>query len=161
MSTPSAEPLGNRRPFVGLAGGRKPVPFIPVTVRAAAEETGGAFEVFELGIPAGAVRGAAAEGPPPHVHREHEEAFYILEGELTFLLGDDRAVAPKGTLVVVPRGTRHGFSGKAGSRFLVVGIPGGLAGFFEELGAGLAAGRTDADMRAALAGKYDSYPEVR
>ena len=159
MSTLDAKPLGTRLPFVGLAGGRKPVPFIPVTVRAAAAETGGAFEVFEIGIPAGAVRDV--EVVPPQVHREHEEAFYILEGELTFLLGDDRAVAPKGTLVVVPRGTRHGFSGTAGSRFLVVLIPGGFAGFFEELGAGLAAGRTDADMRAALAGKYDSYPEVR
>jgi len=154
-----SEPPRDHRPFVGLAGERKPVPFIPVTIRAAAAETGGAFDVFEMGIPAGAVRDV--EVVSPQVHREHEEAFYVLEGELTFLLGDDRAVAPKGTLVVVPRGTRHGFSGKAGSRFLVVAIPGGFAGFFEELGAGLAAGRTDADMRAALAGKYDSYPVVR
>jgi hypothetical protein len=43
---------------------------------------------------------------------------------------------------------------------LIFAIPGGLAGFFEELGAGLAAGHADADLRAALAGKYDSYPEV-
>jgi len=36
-----------------------------------------------------------------------------------------------------------------------------LAGFFEELGAGLAAGRADAEVRGALGGKYDSYPEAR
>ena len=160
MSTLDAERLGKRLPFVGLAEGRKPVPFIPLTVRAAAEDTGGTFEVYEIAVPAGGVRDVVGEGPPPHVHREHEEAFYILEGEFTFLLGADAAAAPKGTLVVVPRGTRHGFSGKAGSRALVFAIPGGLAGFFEELGAGLAAGHADAEMRTALAGRYDSYPDV-
>jgi hypothetical protein len=38
-------------------------------------------------------------------------------------------------------------------------IPGGLEGFFRELGAGLAAGRPSAQIRAELAGKYDSFPE--
>ncbi len=163
MSTRDAESLPNRLPFVGLPEGRKPVPFIPITVRATAEETGGTFEVYELAVPTGRVREVVGEGPPPHVHREHEEAFYILEGEFKFILGDNaaEAVAPKGTLVVVPRGTRHSFSGNAGSRALVLAIPGGLAGFFEELGAGLAAGHADAGLRATLAGKYDSYPEVR
>src|SRR6267143_555909 len=161
MSTLNTEPRRKRLPFVGLAEGRKPVPFIPLTVRANAEETGGTFEVYELAVPAGRVREAVGKGPPPHVHREHEEAFYILDGEFTFILGDGTAVAPKGTLVVVPRGTRHSFSGKEGSRALVVAIPGGLAGFFEELGAGLAAGQADADLRVALAGKYDSYPETK
>ncbi|HEY8656781.1 MAG TPA: cupin domain-containing protein [Candidatus Limnocylindria bacterium] len=160
MSTPNNERRRKRLPFVGLAEGRKPVPFIPITVRAAAEETGGTFELYEVSIPTGKVREVVGKGPPPHVHREHEEAFYILEGEFTFNLGDDAAPAPKGTLVVVPRGTRHSFSGKEGSRALIFAIPGGLAGFFEELGAGLAAGHADADLRRALAGKYDSYPEV-
>ena len=160
MSALSAEPRRNPLPFVGLAEGRKPVSFIPLTVRATAEETGGTFELYEMSIPTGKVREVVGKGPPPHVHREHEEAFYILEGEFTFNLGDDAAPAPKGTIVVVPRGTRHSFSGKEGSRALIFAIPGGLAGFFEELGAGLAAGHADADLRAALAGKYDSYPEV-
>lgn len=161
MSTLHAEGQNGRVPFVGLAEERGPVPFIPVTVRAAAEETGGGFEVYELGIPAGAARDVVGDGPPPHVHREHEEAFYILEGKLTFSFGQETAVAPRGALVVVPRGTRHSFVGEAGSRCLVFAIPGGLAGFFQELGAGLAAGHADAEMRAVLAGTYDSYPEVR
>ena len=80
MSTLHAEQR-KRLPFIGLAEGRKTVPFIPVTVRASVEDTGGMFEAYEIGIPAGAVRKVAGEGPPPHVHREHEEAFYILEGE--------------------------------------------------------------------------------
>jgi mannose-6-phosphate isomerase-like protein (cupin superfamily) len=149
---------GKRRPFVGLAEGRAPVAGIPIIVRAAAEETGGGFEVYEIGIPD--ERLGLGAGPPPHVHREHEEAFYILDGQFTFILGHDSAAAPKGTLIVVPRGTRHHFTGTPGSRALVIAVPGGLAGFFRELGAALAAGRADIDVRAALAGKYDSYPEV-
>jgi hypothetical protein len=37
-------------------------------------------------------------------------------------------------------------------------IPGGLEGFFRELGAGLEAGKPSAEIRAGLAGKYDSFP---
>jgi hypothetical protein len=37
----------------------------------------------------------------------------------------------------VPRGTRHGFTVEAGSKALLFIIPGGLGGFFRELGAGL------------------------
>src|SRR6267143_7200948 len=103
MSTLNTEPRRRRLPFVGLAEGRNPVPFIPLAVRATADETGGTFEVYELAAPAGRVREVVGGGgPPPHVHREHEEAFYILEGEFTFILGDETALASKGTLVSYP-----------------------------------------------------------
>jgi mannose-6-phosphate isomerase-like protein (cupin superfamily) len=151
------EPIADRRPLVGLPGERESVPGIPIVVRARAEETGGAFEVYEVGVPS--ERAGLGAGPPPHTHREHEEVFYVLEGEFEFFVGDDHAAAPMGTLIVVPRGTRHHFRGKPGSRLLVIAIPGGLAGFFEELGTGHEAGRADAEIRAALAGKYDAYPE--
>ncbi len=152
-----AESIADRGPLVGLPGARESVPGIPFVVRARADETGGGFEVYELGVP-GEDAGLGA-GPPPHMHREHEEVFYVLDGEFEFFLGDDRAAAPTGTLVVVPRGTRHHFRGTPGSRLLVIAIPGGLAGFFQELGTGHEAGRADAEIRSALAGKYDSYPE--
>ena len=150
---------GTPRPFVGLSS--QPLPFIPVSIRVNAENTGGAFEIYEVGIPTGHVREAAGDGPPPHVHTEHEEAFYVLDGEFTFTLGDERVVAPKEAVVVVPRGTVHGFSGREGSRALVVASPAGLAGFFEELGAGLAAGHANTDLRATLARKYDAHPAAR
>ena len=46
-----------------------------------------------------------------HVHRDEDDAFYILEGEMTFFFGDedDEAVAPPGTFVLVPPGVEHGF----------------------------------------------------
>ncbi len=152
------EQPGSRAPFIGLPGARDPVPYLPLVVRARADETGGSFEVYGLGVPD--ERLGLGAGPPPHVHRDHEEAFYVLDGEFTFVLGGrEPTVAPRGTLVVVPRGTRHHFTGAPGSRLLVYALPGGLAGFFEELGAAHTAGRADAEVRAALAGKYDSYPD--
>jgi mannose-6-phosphate isomerase-like protein (cupin superfamily) len=150
------EPIADRRPLIGLPGTRKSVPGLPFVVRAHAEETGGVLEVYEVGVPD--ARAGLGAGPPPHVHREHEETFYVLEGEFEFFLDGDRTTAPTGTLIVVPRGTPHNFRGTPGSRLLVVATPGGLAGFFEELAAGHAEGRPDADVRAALAGKYDAYP---
>ena len=44
-----------------------------------------------------------------HVHDDEDDAFYIVEGEMTFLLGDRRVPAPPGTFVLVPPGVLHGF----------------------------------------------------
>ncbi len=46
---------------------------------------------------------------PPHVHDQEEEAFFVLEGDLVFTLGDEEIEAPPGTYVYVPPGVRHGF----------------------------------------------------
>ncbi|HKE81479.1 MAG TPA: cupin domain-containing protein [Solirubrobacteraceae bacterium] len=53
--------------------------------------------------------GAGEPGPDPHVHREHVDAFYVLEGELTFVVGPDaetRRVGPGG-IVAVPPNVAH------------------------------------------------------
>jgi len=70
-----------------------------------------------------------------HVHRDEDDAFYILEGEMTFFFGDedDEAVAPPGTFVLVPPGVRHGFRnpGPGPVRMLNVHAP---AGFDRRIG---------------------------
>jgi quercetin dioxygenase-like cupin family protein len=53
--------------------------------------------------------GPGQRGAQRHVHREHADAFLVLEGELTFHLRDDSRTLPAGTLVVVPPGLVHGF----------------------------------------------------
>ncbi len=118
-------------------------------VKASSAETGGTLEVFEL---------TGRQGPPPHIHRDHDECFYIVKGQLTFVLGDEQVDALEGSVVFIPRGTRHGFKPSEGARALVFVIPGGLEGFFRELGEGILAHRSEADLRDALAGKYDSEP---
>jgi quercetin dioxygenase-like cupin family protein len=53
--------------------------------------------------------GPGQHGAQRHVHREHADAFLVLDGELTFHLRDDSHTLPAGTLVVVPPGLVHGF----------------------------------------------------
>jgi mannose-6-phosphate isomerase-like protein (cupin superfamily) len=50
-----------------------------------------------------------AMGPEPHVHADEDDAFYILDGELTFLLDEGEVAAPAGTFVLVPPGVDHTF----------------------------------------------------
>ncbi|HXV58205.1 MAG TPA: cupin domain-containing protein [Gaiellaceae bacterium] len=73
------------------------------------------------------------DGADLHVHREHTDLFYVLEGELVLRLGpDDRRVpAAPGTLVRIPPLVVHGFrSGSVGTRYLNLHAPGsGFADF--------------------------------
>jgi quercetin dioxygenase-like cupin family protein len=48
-------------------------------------------------------------GPPPHSHVWSDQMLYVIEGEVTFLVGDEVRTGGAGTLVYVPRDTRHGF----------------------------------------------------
>ena len=119
-------------------------------VKLSTAQAGGAFEIIELD---------GAKGPLPHIHRDHEECFYVLEGLFTFVLGTEEMEAPAGSVVFVPRGTRHAFRPSQGARALVFSTPGGLLeGFLRELLEGLQAGRPEAELRSELAGKYDSWP---
>lgn len=77
-------------------------------------------------------------GPSPHVHREHTDAFYVLDGELAFSLGPDgeRVVVPAGGFVAVPPNLIHSFVNEdsAEARFLNFHAPdGGFAGFLRAL----------------------------
>jgi mannose-6-phosphate isomerase-like protein (cupin superfamily) len=46
-------------------------------------------------------------GPPPHIHPNTDEAFYLASGEATFLLGDREVQMRSGSLVLVPKGVVH------------------------------------------------------
>ncbi len=59
---------------------------------------------FTLGI----IDFAAGRLLEAHVHDDEDDAFYVLDGELTFLLGEREVPAPAGTFVLVPPGVRHG-----------------------------------------------------
>ena len=53
--------------------------------------------------------GPGERGAKPHVHREHADAFLVLEGEFTFHLRDSSRALPARTLVFFPPGVVHGF----------------------------------------------------
>src|SRR5215208_6438672 len=64
-------------------------------------ETGGAYVLLIGGAP------GAMEGPPLHAHPPTDEAFFVVEGEATFVLGDDELRLGPGSVVFVPRGMPH------------------------------------------------------
>jgi quercetin dioxygenase-like cupin family protein len=63
--------------------------------------------------------------PPLHLHRNHSESFYVLDGELTFTVSGEEIRATAGAWVQVPAGVPHTFTvtGSAEARFLNVHAP--------------------------------------
>jgi quercetin dioxygenase-like cupin family protein len=66
-------------------------------------------------------------GPGAHSHPE-DDVFYVLEGTLSFLLGDRWVDAPKGSFVIAPGGTTHDFENRSDARAgaLNLSFPGGF-----------------------------------
>ena len=66
-----------------------------------------------------------ARGARPHIHREHADAFYVLEGSLDFHLAGEQRTIEAGGLVLAPPGVVHGFGvGPNGDRHLNIHTPG-------------------------------------
>jgi mannose-6-phosphate isomerase-like protein (cupin superfamily) len=101
------------------------------TILASGEDTGGAYALIHAQVPPGG-------GPPPHVHRREDEAFYILEGELAFQADGRDVPASPGTWVTLAKGSLHTFrnTGATAARMLIVVTPSGLEKFFAEVGQG-------------------------
>ena len=95
----------------------------------------------------------------PHVHRDFEESFYVLDGQFTFTVGDEQHEAVPGTYVLVPRGTAHLITAsEGGGRFLTLMVPGGLEDMFIELADLGPDALRDPAVRAAVSARYDSVP---
>jgi uncharacterized RmlC-like cupin family protein len=94
---------------------------------------------------------APGDGPPFHTQAGEDEAWYVLEGELRFRLGDDVANAPAGSLVFVPRGTPHCFRNVAprAARIIVMFTPSGMERFLDRFAA-LPVGPVDPDAFASI-----------
>ena len=88
-------------------------------IKATAADTGGQLTIVEVTEPAGEA--------PLHVHYRDDEAFWILEGDVTFEVGDTTIEAHPGDYVFAPRGIPHRFTvAEGGCRMLFILVPGGL-----------------------------------
>jgi mannose-6-phosphate isomerase-like protein (cupin superfamily) len=98
------------------------------TYMATGKETNGAYFQFEAVIPAGG-------GPPPHIHLDKDESFYLIEGSLEMHLGDAIVPAKSGDFVNVPKGTAHNFKnvGDKPAKMLVTFVPAGMEDYFAEV----------------------------
>jgi quercetin dioxygenase-like cupin family protein len=94
-------------------------------IKARAATTGGALGLIEASF----YRGF---GPPLHVHRREDEAFYVIEGEIRFRQGEEEFVGGPGTWVWGSRGVPHTFRVESErARALILVTPGGFERMLE------------------------------
>jgi mannose-6-phosphate isomerase-like protein (cupin superfamily) len=102
---------------------------------------------------------AGMPGPPPHIHHRNEEAFYILDGQVDFMLDGKTERLDRGSFVLVPRGTTHTFvnAGPGPARWIGIFAPGHYEQLVEEVGAILPKDAPpDGAALAALFTKWDT-----
>jgi len=95
-------------------------------------------------------------GARPHTHAQTYDGYYVLEGSVWFLLGDEELSAPAGTFVLVPPGVVHAFSnpGHEPARILNFIQPAGLEQYLKEA----AKFPWDPAAMAEIASRYDFTP---
>ena len=125
---------------------------IPTVVRASASETEGRFYMNEaLSMPPGF-------SSPYHTHHNEDEIFYVLEGEMAFVLDGVWSKAAAGTCVFGPRHIPHGFQvlGSSPARMLLMTTPAKFEEFVLELAAPADAPPTPPDLGKVVevAGRY-------
>jgi quercetin dioxygenase-like cupin family protein len=100
-----------------------------VVVKADSQQTGGAFNLFEVTCPPDFVTSL-------DIHYAEDVAVYVLEGTLTFFWGSEEQQAAAGSYFYQPRGIPHGFrvEGSTPARILYLTVPGGLDGFLAAQG---------------------------
>ena len=111
------------------AGDRKPLNVLgmPLTMLCEASETNGNWSLFEEEVPLGM-------GPPAHRH-DWDEAYYILDGQVDFVIDGETISSARGDFNHLPRGTVHGFKGasESAARVLIFASPAHGSEFFHEL----------------------------
>ncbi len=116
-------------------------------IHADGSQTGGRFGLVELSeMP-------PDHGPPLHVHHDHDEGFYVLEGELTVFAGGHAQTLRAGDWLLAPRGVPHTYRvGDTPARALVMSAPSGFEGFVKEVSALAGPGPEDLDSIGARYG---------
>jgi quercetin dioxygenase-like cupin family protein len=126
-----------------------------VTIRLRSEQTGDTLALIENVLPAG------FGGMPLHVHPGFDEAFYVLDGELTFRVGDEVIAAAPGALVFVPGDVPHTFAELSGApaRFLLWTTPGGHERYFDAMADHLESGvQLGSELFAGLWAEHGVVP---
>jgi quercetin dioxygenase-like cupin family protein len=98
-------------------------------IRLTAANSGGVLGLVEAMVP-------PLSGPVAHTHADQDETFYMIDGELEFLDGDQTFMAAPGDVVFIPRTIRHRFKnvGSRPARMLFMYTPGGTEQVFIEGG---------------------------
>jgi len=130
MSGRSAGPSSARKPFLLRRGEGQSVWSLGgrFTAKVTEADAGGRFALVE------AIAFRATE-PPLHIHHKEDEAWYIVDGHMTFYVGDAVLEAGAGCFVFAPSGIAHTFTVDVEpTRVLVFASPAGFEHFAVELG---------------------------
>ena len=128
-----------------------------VSAKATSEQTGGAFNLFEVSCPPG-------YATPLHIHYAEDVAVYVLEGALSVFCGSEKKEATAGSYFFQPRCTPHGFRVEGGksARILYLTIPAGFDRFMIEHGplahhsaSGTTAARYQIEILGPLPDRFD------
>jgi quercetin dioxygenase-like cupin family protein len=98
-------------------------------VKATTESTGGAFSIVHQISPPG-------HATPYHLHHVEDEAFYVLDGEYTFICNGVKTAVGPGGYIFLPRGIPHGIrvSSPVPATMLILAMPGsGFVGMMQEM----------------------------
>jgi quercetin dioxygenase-like cupin family protein len=100
-----------------------------MTVKAGGDDTHDAFTLIEFVVPKGF-------GPPLHIHKREDEGFYLLEGSLRVVCGDDEWEGGPGSFVMLPSGVPHAYVATSDGpcKGLQITSPAQFERFIEELG---------------------------
>jgi mannose-6-phosphate isomerase-like protein (cupin superfamily) len=95
-------------------------PNVKITLLADSSATGGALSTVRIALEKG------ADGARPHRHEKSAEMFYILDGRVQVLSGEDVVSAEAGDVIVVPPRLTHAFAAQRGSdaELLIIIAPG-------------------------------------
>lgn len=97
-------------------------------LKAADDQTNGRFAFLDQRVP----RDYAV---PQHIHHVEDEAWYVLEGDVTFYCGDEMFKAGPGSWVFLPKEVPHAFKvGSEGGRLLTISAPSEFANFVKSAG---------------------------
>lgn len=102
-------------------------------------ETLDKFCFVECLVPVGA-------GAPPNHHAGETESFYVIEGQIGFMVDGQEFLAGPGDHVAIPDGAVHAFQavGDKPARLLIINAPGHMHdSFFTEIGQPLPEGQTE------------------
>lgn len=99
------------------------------SILASKDDTDGTYSVIEVKVFPGS-------GPVPHIQTHEHEGFYVLKGDISFIVDGKEIIAKSGTFVNIPPNVTHSFKNKTSNlaKMLVIIAPGGLENLFVELG---------------------------
>jgi len=102
---------------------------------------------------------APGTGALPHLHRGHDECFYVVDGRFRFRVGDEHVEAGPGAFCFAPRDAAHGFDNLGDGEGTLIGViaPAGYEEHFRELSA-LPPGEQTTEALFEIFQRYDQEP---